>query len=340
AALTSVAGVFLLSRAPAERATAAGLGLCLALLALADSADLGGAAAGLAAVFAAAHLVSATLPLGRSVSLSTLLSRPLPSRGKVLTSQDEILSEWASAALPDEAGRVRRQVDSLSGYTNLLFGVSKARTAGALPDLSQQIFMQSLTSLRNFLPVASISGCGEIRFPRGPKMARVLVPEPFAGATFFFEDRTDRDSLAALAAISSGAVDFRRVLTLASPSRLGTGRAGAGKDIALASRLTNTPEKIIYSVTLSRGAWLYLPMSWDRWWRASIDGRSAPIEKANGVFSAVLVPEGQHRLVWAYRPWPFYAGAALSGAGLLVLAAGLLSGEPPLRARASGTRGQ
>jgi hypothetical protein len=281
-------------------------------------------------LFAAAHLVVSTLPLSRTADLAALLGKPLPARGKVLTSEDEILSGWASRALPDETGRVRRQVDSLSGYSNLPFGVAKARTAAALPNRSQQVFMQSLTGLTDFLPLAAISGCGEVRFPRGEKMARVLVPDPLAGATFFFRDRSQGDSLAALKEIASGGVDFRRVLTVSSGRRLAI-EAGAPLppgNVALASTVARTPERIEYSVTLSRDAWLYLPMSWDPWWRASIDGRPAEIEKANGVFSAVLVPGGDHKVRWVYRPLPFYAGAACSGLVLLLVVARLVSGEP------------
>ena len=329
-------GVHLAGPAFAGRATIAGLGVFLALAAWDGSATRRGFFAAIAALFAAAHLTASALPLARTVDLSTLLAKPLPPRGKVLTSEDEILSGWSSRALPDESGRVRRQIDSLAGYTNLPFGVAKARTASALPNRSQQVFMRALTGLKDFLPLAAISGCGEVRFPRGEKMARVLVPEPLAGATFFFRDRAGGDSLATLGEISSGGVDFRRVLMVGSSRRLPgeeASRPSGGKEIALASARTGTPERREYAVTLSRPAWLYLPMSWDPWWRASIDGQSTEIEKANGMFSAVLVPAGDHTVAWAYRPWPFYIGAALSGLALLVLTARLLSGEPPVRAR-------
>ncbi len=314
-------GIFLAGPDPAGRATVAGLGIGLALVAWDRSPARRGFFAAIASLFAAAHLAASALPLSRTADLAALLGKPLPPRGKVLTSEDEILSGWASRALPDETGRVRRQVDSLSGYSNLPFGIAKARTAAALPNRSQQVFMQSLTGLKDFLPLAAISGCGEVRFPRGEKMARVLVPDPLAGATFFFRDRAEGDSLAALKEIASGGVDFRRVLTVSSGRRLSI-EAGARLppgNVALASTLARTPERIEYSVTLSRDAWLYLPMSWDPWWRASIDGRPTEIEKANGVFSAVLVPGGDHRVLWVYRPWPFYAGAACSGLVLLVL---------------------
>jgi hypothetical protein len=280
-------------------------------------------------VAAAGHLVCAALPLLRSVELSTLLAKPLPPRGKVLTSEDEILANWSNAALPDESRRVRRQIDSLSGYTNLMFGVSKARTAAALPTSSQQMFMASLFGLKNFLPLAASAGCGEVRFPAGEKTARVLVPDPLSGATFFFQDRIQPDSSAALREVSRGRADFRRVLTVSSGPRVAVAAEPASGSVALASEIKSTPERIDESVSLSRDAWLYRPQSWDRWWEASIDGRATTIAKANGVFSAVLVPRGEHRVIWRYRPWPFYAGAVLSALVVLVGLSRILAGDPP-----------
>ena len=317
-ASSAVALVFL-ARARPEKETLAAIGLFLALTAWVRPPSRNGVFAGIAAAAAAAHLVFAMIPLGRTVELSTLRQRPLPSRGKVLTSEDEILANWANAALPDETRRVRRQIDSLSGYSNLPFGIAKARTAAALPTQSAQIFAEGLTGLQGFLPLAAAAGCGEVRFPSNGRMARVLVPAPLSGASFFFQDRVEPDARAVLRDISRGRIDVRKVLTVDSATRLTASSPSAGIS-AVASEVFSRPERIEYSVSLSRQAWLYRPVSWDRWWEASIDGNRTPIVRANGVFSAVLVPGGEHRVIWRYRPWPFFAGAILSALVLLVVA--------------------
>ena len=330
AVASSAIASLMLGRSALERETLGILGLSLMLTAWVRPPTRSGIFAAVAAAAAAGHLVCATLPLERSVDLAVLLERPLPPRGKVLTSEDEILANWANSALPDEARRVRRQIDSLSGYTNLLFGIAKARTAAALPTSSQQLFAQSLTGLDNFLPLAAVAGCGEVRFPRGEKMARVLTPSPLTGATFYFQDRIQPDSLAALKEISSGRADFRKVLALNAGPRLSNADdVPSGRSLALASQLPGSPERIEDSVSLSRDAWLYRPQSWDRWWEASIDGQPARIAKANGVFSAVLVPKGEHRIVWRYRPWPFFAGAGISALVLLVVLSRVVAGDRP-----------
>ena len=57
-------------------------------------------------------------------------------------------------------------------------------------------------------------------------------------------------------------------------------------------------------------------------WRATVDGTSTPVERANVLFRAVRVPAGRHLVEFTYRPRsvPWGAGATLVG----LLAAGLL----------------
>jgi hypothetical protein len=47
-------------------------------------------------------------------------------------------------------------------------------------------------------------------------------------------------------------------------------------------------------------------------WTAAVDGQSAPIELEGGVFKAVAVPAGRHRVTFAFRSTTFGIGAAIS----------------------------
>lgn len=189
--------------------------------------------------------------------------------------------------------------------------------------------MDSLFRVPDLNPAAEIAGCGEIRFPDRDHVARVLVERPLSGASFFFVARLEPDAEKALSEIYDRRVDWRKTLLVAELSPLLGGEVpGPGPTAATASLLSERPERLEYSVSLSRPAWLYRPHSFDRWWKATIDGRPARLVRANGVFSAVALPSGDHRVVWLYEPWPFYTGAALSVVGLLVVLWLALSHEP------------
>jgi len=59
-------------------------------------------------------------------------------------------------------------------------------------------------------------------------------------------------------------------------------------------------------------------------WSARVDGRSAPVYLADGIFRAVVVPPGRHRVSFAYRNGAEIAGRRLGAAALLVVALLLL----------------
>jgi hypothetical protein len=322
-------GAALLTATPAERMTVALGGGLLAAAAFDFPPRLRGVLLGLAASLLSAHLVIAAAPLPRFASLAAFEKPPKPPRGKVLTSQDELLAGWANRVLPDEEGRVRRQIDSLEGYSNLPFGLAKARTASALPTREARDFATALENARDLTRPAAVAGCGEVRFPRGDTVARVIVLSPLSGASFFFREEKAPPPGLALEEIDSGHFDSSRVLFV---ERL-AGLAPGGRTSAIASTVSETPERVEYSVALSRDAWMYRAQSWDPWWRAAIDGKPAEIVRANGVFSAVLVPAGNHGVVWRYRPLPFYVGAAVSLLALLYWVSASLSGEPAVRTR-------
>jgi len=47
-------------------------------------------------------------------------------------------------------------------------------------------------------------------------------------------------------------------------------------------------------------------------WRATLDGNRVPIYKADGLFRAIVVPPGESRIVFRYRPGTVLAGSTLS----------------------------
>ncbi len=54
-------------------------------------------------------------------------------------------------------------------------------------------------------------------------------------------------------------------------------------------------------------------------WRATVDGRAAPIYEADGPLRGIVVKAGTHQIEMRYRPMSVYAGAGLTAIGLLAV---------------------
>jgi hypothetical protein len=195
-------------------------------------------------------------------------------------------------------------------------------------------FMNRLVGRTDFLAPAIVSGSKEIRFPRGAEVAHVIVPKTLSGASFFPAAEVEPDPRVALSrAISPGFDPLRTLLVGERTPGAPAERADGSRRMAVGSLVSEAPERLEYNVDVSDALWMYRPQSWDPWWTATIDGKRAKIVRADGVFSAIVVPAGAHRVVWQYRPWPFYAGAAISALGLVTLLFWSLAGEPIVRTR-------
>ncbi|MFQ5594078.1 MAG: YfhO family protein, partial [Anaerolineae bacterium] len=88
-----------------------------------------------------------------------------------------------------------------------------------------------------------------------------------------------------------------------------------------ASLLKYTPRRVDIQAELDRPGYVVLLDSYYPGWRASVDGRPAPIWRANVLFRAVALEAGRHVVSFVYDPLSFKLGSAISLAAL----AGLLS---------------
>ena len=78
------------------------------------------------------------------------------------------------------------------------------------------------------------------------------------------------------------------------------------------------PDRVRLEATLSADGHVVLLDGYDPGWLATVDGKAAPVLRANMVFRAVPVPAGKHVVEFVYRPWAFVVGLALSGVSVLL----------------------
>lgn len=99
--------------------------------------------------------------------------------------------------------------------------------------------------------------------------------------------------------------------------------AGAPEDASdLAERGTaqlvrESPEELEIAVKADVAGLLVVADSYDRGWKALLDGKSAPVYQVNGLFRGVFVPPGEHRVVFAYAPVSVTIGLLITGVGVL-----------------------
>jgi len=99
----------------------------------------------------------------------------------------------------------------------------------------------------------------------------------------------------------------------------------SGPDFKGTSRITAfRPDAVEIEAELSAPGEVVLLDLYDPGWRATVDGRTTPVARANGAFRAVAVPGGRHIVQMRYRPPAAIAGALVSALALtaFVVAAG------------------
>lgn len=92
--------------------------------------------------------------------------------------------------------------------------------------------------------------------------------------------------------------DFRNVVLLENAPADSPPRAPGRARIA---SYENT--QVVIDATSPDGGWLVLNDVWHPWWRVEIDGKPAPLLRANAIFRAVEIPPGDHKVRFRFRPF-------------------------------------
>ena len=76
-----------------------------------------------------------------------------------------------------------------------------------------------------------------------------------------------------------------------------------------------------WRVATRNAGWLFVSETYDKGWKAELDGIRVPVRRANLAFRAVAVPAGEHIVRFRYAPASLWWGGALSLCGLAGIAA-------------------
>jgi hypothetical protein len=79
------------------------------------------------------------------------------------------------------------------------------------------------------------------------------------------------------------------------------------------------PDKISIATNSTGNNLLFLSDSYYPGWQAYVDGKSAPIYRADFSFRAVLVPKGKHSVEFIYQPLSFTMGVFAAVVSLMIM---------------------
>ncbi len=129
------------------------------------------------------------------------------------------------------------------------------------------------------------------------------------------------DGRAAFQALLHPSFEPSKDAILAGGPRLAGSAGFRGTSRLLALR----PDRVRVEAEASEPGLLVLADAYDPGWTATVDGRAAPVLRANVAFRAVPVPAGRHEVEMVYRPRAVVRGLALTLASLLVAACAVLA---------------
>ena len=148
-----------------------------------------------------------------------------------------------------------------------------------------------------------------------------LLRVPGALPAAFVADRERPETGDPLVTLLDPAFDPRSEVVLS-----GAGSApGTGAANGIARIVSRTTDTLAVEAELAAPGVLVVNEAFDEGWRADVDGRAERVLRANGLFRAVRLAAGRHRVRFRYRPPSATAGAALSGVGAVTALALLLS---------------
>lgn len=273
--------------------------------------------------------------------------------GLLLISGDLLLAGWrinpplpvsaldTSSRLTDylreNNGRYRAYtVPGLPGEPNrlLLTEIADANGASDLPPERHVAYAQAASATRNHLfdlwnvrYVVSAPGTpwvaagGNVVERDGP--ASIVQNDTWLPRVWLAANAEQaRSPEQALARLSAPEFDPRSSVLLEVPPPRPAQPAASAANPGSAVLEPEQPERVVVTVEANSPAYLFLADRYDPGWRAFVDGKEAPLLRADYLFRAVPVPAGRHQVALIYAPPDVALGAAFSAGTLVGLAVG------------------
>jgi hypothetical protein len=190
---------------------------------------------------------------------------------------------------------------------------------------------QVYTDYHNLLGAPAFMAAGNVRYLiTGTEFQDPRLREVHRGSALVYENvtalpraylvgsvETTAQPDRALARIGAQGFDPRTtaVVNAEQPVRL-----PAGPLQGTASITSYTPDRVAVRTQASRQALLVLADNYYADWRATVDGREAPILRTNHTFRGVVVGPGRHEVVFTFEPRAMYRGFYIFAACMAALA--------------------
>ncbi len=139
------------------------------------------------------------------------------------------------------------------------------------------------------------------------------VKDPLPGAYVARGERSAADPEATLRVLLDPGFDPRSEVVLAEARGRGPAASSGADDVRVLSRRLDAIE---VEAQLAAAGVLVVLEAFEPGWVATVDAAPAPVLRANGLFRAVRLEAGRHRVRFAYRPRSVAYGAAISAFGL------------------------
>jgi hypothetical protein len=242
----------------------------------------------------------------------------------------------AGGTLPAWAGAVARHSYPVSpmaaafgineSYTPDLLGIEPVALARMHALLLRSLGGDITTRLLQLGAVSQALALHDLELPALQRQAEVrsLFPEPIR--LFSVEGALPRVYAVggaqvvaegdALPRLVDPSFDFAHEVLVGS----GTARTSDPQFAGNVRVVARLPDRVVLEADLVRDGFVVAVDAYDPGWRATLDGRPAPLLCANLAFQAIATPAGRHQIELSYRPRLLMWGLALSALALAAFA--------------------